>query len=184
MQKPGIYTINIGEHFYFGQAQNLAKRSTNHLSDLSRGKHRNKQLQNAYNKYGEFSFRVLLVCEVTELNRYEQRLLDLYQPLAKCANFATCAESSRRGAKLSEEHKEILREVSRTRVHTEEARAKMAARKRKPVGVVFTDGSYRRFGSVAELALELGINRETVSNWIKGKSVPRAKYSVKDIDWV
>lgn len=184
MQKPGIYTINIGEHFYFGQAQNLAKRSANHLSDLSRGKHNNKQLQRAYDKYGGYDFRVLLVCEVDELNRYEQRLLNLYQPLAKCANVAKCAEASQRGTKRSPEQRAAVVRAQTGRVHTEEARTKMAAKKHKPVGVLFTDGSYRRFGSVGELALELGINRNTVNNWVTGKSAPRTKYRVKDIDWV
>lgn len=60
----------------------------------------------------------------------------------------------------------------------------MAAKKRKPVGVVFTDGSYRRFGSVAELALELGIHRETVRLWINKRSKPLAKHGVKSVGWL
>ena len=60
----GIYGIrNIkNQRVYIGKSIHLEKRKRTHFSELRKGKHGNKPLQNAFNKYGEenFVFEILL----------------------------------------------------------------------------------------------------------------------------
>jgi len=56
---PGIYQIvnTINGKLYGGQAQNIRIRWGNHRWHLENNSHRNKHLQNAWNKYGGDAFR-------------------------------------------------------------------------------------------------------------------------------
>lgn len=58
MSTRGIYKIIniINNKFYVGSAVHLGKRKSRHFSELRRGKHNNKHLQAAWNKYGEQAF--------------------------------------------------------------------------------------------------------------------------------
>ncbi len=62
-KKSGIYTIinKNNNKIYVGSAKEFKKRFDSHLTDFKRGKHRNKNLQNSYNKHGadRFEFEVL-----------------------------------------------------------------------------------------------------------------------------
>lgn len=82
----GIYRIDVGSHFYFGRATDLRGRELKHLSNLRLGDHVNTHLQNAYNKYQDFKFTVLTYCSPEFSVTLEQRLLDRYWGLQKCAN--------------------------------------------------------------------------------------------------
>jgi len=68
--KGGVYQITnkINKKTYIGSAKCFKKRAYQHRSALRNGKHHNKHLQRAFNKYGKeaFEFRVL---QVTEGNR-------------------------------------------------------------------------------------------------------------------
>lgn len=75
----GIYMIlgpNNGE--YIGSAVNINKRWVQHRSDLNLGIHKNKHLQSAWYKYGEFAFTftVLEYCDRSVLLEREQVHLD------------------------------------------------------------------------------------------------------------
>lgn len=80
----GIYMFwnTISEKQYIGQAKNLYNRLHDHLSSLRRSKNSCRQLQNAYNKYGEHSF-IFIVLEIVnnedQLNSHEQTWLDYLQ---------------------------------------------------------------------------------------------------------
>jgi hypothetical protein len=58
----GIYLIEVGPWFYYGRSASLYKRRSQHRRALERGIHPNPILQAAYNKYGQFSFEVVLEC--------------------------------------------------------------------------------------------------------------------------
>lgn len=83
-KQSGIYIIenSVSGKVYIGQSSDLARRNIDHFSYLLRGRHDNRHLQNAYNKYGKkaFNFRVLLLCETWELTRYEQLIVDIHSP--------------------------------------------------------------------------------------------------------
>jgi len=110
----GIYQINIGPWFYFGQSQNIALRRNQHMSELDRGVHPNSIMQRCYDKYQDFEMRVSVECDLSDIHREEQRLLDMFHGTENCMNIAHHAEAPSRGRK-----------------HTLEARRKMSATKRE-----------------------------------------------------
>lgn len=82
----GIYMIeNLIDHKrYIGQTINYNRRLYLHLHYLRNGRHSNKYLQAAWNKYGEDNFRFCLFHDITKdvlgLSRPEvDRLLDEYE---------------------------------------------------------------------------------------------------------
>ena len=113
----GIYSIAniLNGDCYIGQSINLSKRKNNHFSDLSRNKHTNKHLQNAFNKYGKnlFKFIVLIICEEFELTYYEQELVNKLKPkyniCKKCVN-------STKGMIFSEESRKKMSESRKGQV--------------------------------------------------------------------
>lgn len=72
----GIYMIQnkVNGKIYIGQAVDIEDRWKIHKKELRGGYHINKHLQNAWNKYGQenFEFSILLECEESDLNMYEQ----------------------------------------------------------------------------------------------------------------
>lgn len=113
MNNIGIYKISIDDYFYIGQSQDLKTREYNHLKMLKKGTHYNKFMQNVYNKKNKFTFNVIIPCEIEELNRWEQTLLDFNQGNKLCMNIAKDAEASARGLKFSEEHKRKIGEAQK-----------------------------------------------------------------------
>lgn len=63
----GIYKITnkVSNRFYIGSSTDCFRRFYQHINSLENKKHVNKQLQNAYNKYGKefFSFEVVMEVE-------------------------------------------------------------------------------------------------------------------------
>lgn len=78
----GIYCIeNITNHkTYIGSSKNIYQRLLKHFALLRYNKHQNAHLQNAWNKYGENSFRwfILELCDSKELTEKEQYCIDLF----------------------------------------------------------------------------------------------------------
>lgn len=64
----GIYKIInvVNNKFYVGSAVNFRKRKSRHFSELRTGKHNNRHLLAAWNKYGEQAFVFVVVEEVTD----------------------------------------------------------------------------------------------------------------------
>lgn len=62
----GIYKIEnkISKMFYIGSSTDCFRRFYQHINKLEKGEHINKQLQNAYNKYGKEFFTFEVVQEV------------------------------------------------------------------------------------------------------------------------
>ena len=109
----GLYQINIGDYFYFGQAQDLKKRKSQHLSRLKKGTHNNPLMQNVYNKYQKFDFQEVLHCSVDDLDQQEQRLLDAFWGTEGCMNIAKDAKAFHRGLKHTEESKKKMSEAQK-----------------------------------------------------------------------
>lgn len=126
--KSGVYRIDLGNgRFYLGSACDLVKREREHRRGLRRGDHCNQIMQRAFNKYGEFSFRVLGRYPVDEILRREQDLLDEHHSDPRCANVAVTAGSPNKGRKFSAQHRARMSTANRGRKHTDEARANMSA---------------------------------------------------------
>jgi len=63
--KTGIYCINntFNNHKYIGSSYNIKKRFTTHKNELRKNRHHSQYLQNAWNKYGEDSFKFIILTE-------------------------------------------------------------------------------------------------------------------------
>jgi group I intron endonuclease len=100
----GIYRVEnlLTGDCYYGQSHYLDSRPDNHIKLLAAGKHSNKHLQNAYNKYGGeyFVATIVLYCEDFELVRYEQACVDHMQ---STYNQCRVCVTSTKGLKPSEE---------------------------------------------------------------------------------
>lgn len=126
----GIYVItNIKNgKIYIGQAQKIKKRWDAHKSMLVNSKHPNKYLQNAWNKYGEksFKFRVLEYCPIELLDEREQHYLDIYMPKGICYNISIDAISGMRGRKASDGTRSKIRSVRTGTSLKEETKRKLS----------------------------------------------------------
>lgn len=76
MSKSGIYQILIGEKGYIGSTNNLTRRKQEHKTLLKTNKHCNQKLQNRYNKYKLFEFKILCECSVEDLDKLENQYID------------------------------------------------------------------------------------------------------------
>jgi group I intron endonuclease len=135
----GIYKIiNIKNNkFYVGSAVNFSRRKTRHFSELRTNKHNNKHLQAAWNKYGESSFIFAIVEEINDkeaLLTAENVWLKKHVGKDYCYNLGTDATapmlgmsgtlSPTWGLKHTDESLKKIGVASKTRVQTEEEKAK------------------------------------------------------------
>ena len=69
----GIYIIQnlVNGNIYIGSSINIRKRFSQHKSTLRHNTHRNKHLQNAWNKYGEENFEFIII----EHHSYPEKVL-------------------------------------------------------------------------------------------------------------
>jgi group I intron endonuclease len=134
----------------------LKNRERQHFQELRKNSHKNKHLQNAYNKYGgdNFEFKIILYCEPEELTYYEQKLVDLWNPAYnKCK---LCVDSTR-GLKMSEEAVRINSESHKGIRVSEETKIKMSlAKKGKPKSeLAKMHMRERRYSDEAKLRMSL-----------------------------
>lgn len=89
----GIYKISFKENdsFYIGSTVGFKRRERDHLRSLSRNKHKNIIIQNAYNKYGKdsFKFEILAKCPPEYRVKLEQWFIDKLKPSYNILNRAT-----------------------------------------------------------------------------------------------
>ena len=72
----GIYEIWIGDYYYQGRSVRIEYRAKEHLWQLERGIHRNTKMQNVFNKYKTFEYQVLVECQKSECEKWEQDFID------------------------------------------------------------------------------------------------------------
>lgn len=66
----------------------MAKRTSEHRQALRKGVHKNRHLQNAFNKYGEENFKVFysIFCPRRDLTQYEQTMVNIFRRHRKVFN--------------------------------------------------------------------------------------------------
>jgi group I intron endonuclease len=114
-----VYKITnlINNKIYIGSTYSFKKRKNSHINLLNLDKHGNRHLQNAWNKYGEesFKFEILEKCEVCSLIEREQYYINNLKPdynILKIAN-------SLKGYTHSEKTKKVISEKMKQRIFTE-----------------------------------------------------------------
>jgi len=121
----GVYEIvnKSNGHAYGGSSVNISKRRKDHFRALRKGTHKNRYLQNAWNKYGEnifeFSLLMPLSPETLLLHLVEQECLDEWFGNRWCYNFNSRASGAspemakRNGRRLAQWHKDNPEESHR-----------------------------------------------------------------------
>lgn len=132
--KPSIYAIknNINNKIYIGSTNNPKRRWGDHRSRLKNGYHENPYLQRAWNKYGEdnFSFEVLEETTVDMLIEREQYFMDKFVSYKEAYGYNNTKVAGRppswTGRKLTEEHKEKIRQANAGHFVSKETKRKIS----------------------------------------------------------
>lgn len=198
----GIYRIGIEDYYYIGQSADLKKREREHLSALKRGKHANPKMQAVYNKYQDYSFKVMVEADVDQLDYLEQSALDIHWGYDDCMNIAKCVEATTRGLKLSEETKKKISEAKKGKKHSEETKKKIGRKgekhpmygkkkseeHKKKISETLTDKTLHTFihdeyGEVTcnrqELLQKYNLDQGNLSGVIKGKRKSHKGWRIK-----
>lgn len=109
----GIYVIknNVNNNIYIGSSINLKQRFSQHKSTLRHNTHKNRHLQNAWNKYGEENFECIIIEHISNIKEVlirENRYIRLYKP-----NYNNIQVNSEEKFFHSEETKKKIGEKSR-----------------------------------------------------------------------
>lgn len=148
----GIYQIKntISGGVYFGRSVDVEDRLHHHRNELKRNVHRNKRLQNSWNKYGASVFKFELIWEeapenlcdlegfILEFMWSDKRLYNHhklsyggFEPGNKLGCFSRSEETKKKmsdafkGRKFSDEHKEKIKQSKTGLKPSEETKLKM-----------------------------------------------------------
>ena len=129
MIKSGVYQIRnlINNKVYVGSAVDINRRKREHYTQLSKGKHCNQKLQNAYNQYGveNFSFEIVeSVEDPQQLISREQYYIDKFNAVNEGYNICPIAgntlgvyPSNESRQKMSEAHKGVGKGIPKSEEH-------------------------------------------------------------------
>lgn len=131
MSNIGIYVITSESgKFYVGQSVDLKKREYEHFRTLRNNTHRNKHLQNSFNKYGYLDFYVIEYhydpWQLTTREEYWMNFLDSYY---NGMNLTPSAATSL-GCVRTEEQRRVISEITKEFWSKEENRKAQSERKK------------------------------------------------------
>jgi group I intron endonuclease len=145
----GIYAIrNIANgKVYIGQSTNIFARFSYHHSYLSRNKHRNKHLQNAWNKDGRFfRFDILARCSESELDELEKYYIEKYDSIR-------CGYNHESGGTIFKHHsEESKKKMSLSKTGVRANPKTIAALSKANIGNTYTLGYHHTEESKAKIS--------------------------------
>ena len=186
----GLYKITIADKFYYGSSNNLYNRYYQHIPELRHNKHKNKYLQSAFNKYKQFEFNVLCICEPNQRRELEEKLLQQCIDDKLCMNLTLRTEGPS-GIKWSEESRQRQSEKMKgntngrhskgvKRIWSTDAREHHRLSVGKKIIAVDGSGNISTYLHVKDAYLALGVSERTFFRWFKKPNTVRRKYK----DWV
>jgi group I intron endonuclease len=120
----GVYAIvhTNSNRLYIGSSGNMVKRWTQHKSHLRHQHHSSQKLQRAWDKYGEDSFKFIVIeeCNISELRTREQYWMDVFNSYENGFN------GTKKALEHSEEVRARLSEMGKGRTLTAETKKKMS----------------------------------------------------------
>ena len=128
----GIYMIQnkVNNKIYIGQAVDIEDRWGEHRRGLRGGYHHNKHLQNSWKRDWEenFEFTILLECEESDLNMYEEYYI--FELMTFDPRVGYNKNYGGKSGRPTEEAKRKLSESKKGRHHSAEAKRKMSEAKK------------------------------------------------------
>lgn len=121
----GIYKLSIGKYIYIGQSINVINRVKQHKYQLKNNRHRNKYMQNVFNKYKTFEYKVLFRAEKQLLTVLEQVCMNYYDK-ELLLNSAAAEQLIR-----TESWKKAISVAHKTSTKAKAAREKLYEKRRK-----------------------------------------------------
>ncbi len=130
---PGIYAIvnKINGKQYIGSALSITGRLNTHRKRLRFGRHENLHLQAAWTKYGEKSFKLLIIqsCSPEQLVEREQYWIDTFKSADRQYGYNKCPTAGNMlGFNHSEESKQKMSKTRKGKPVSEEMRIAAEAR--------------------------------------------------------
>lgn len=190
----GVYAIVnlLNNKKYIGSSTNLRKRYRQHYNALSKNKHVNIHLQNAFNKYGEdkFEFWILETCDKVKdtLIFIEQKYIDSDGDYNICKLASHHCGEVYTGHVITETHRNVIREANKNRIWSKETLQKKSefmknsdyvAKLRKAVLQLDLNGNVvNEYNSITDAAKAMGsINRRVqIKRCCQGKCKTAYKY--------
>jgi group I intron endonuclease len=200
----GVYEIRntVNGKRYVGSSSKIEIRIREHKSRLTKGNHKNRHLQNAWNLYGAgcFVFSIIEYCEVEIITEREQFYIDTWNPEY---NIAINAQHAALGLRISDEHKKKIgaskvgNKYWLGRHHSEETKSKLSkARSGKSMpeqtiekiktalkgnkyrlGIPHTDEAKKKIGEAGKGRTPWNKGK---SSWNKGKPSPKKGTKISD----
>ncbi len=111
----GIYAIVnlVNKKSYVGRSVNINRRWWEHRNELKYNKHYNSYLQNAWNKYGEENFELLLLEECNKALHAEKEFMWINEMQSFDRSFGYNLREEDENGKMREKHKEHLSEKTK-----------------------------------------------------------------------
>lgn len=124
----GIYKITnlINNKVYVGKSVYLDIRWGQHISDLRRNKHKNIHIQNAFNKYGEISFKFEIIEVINEELLSEKEVFWIKELKSFKQEFGYNKTLGGEGQKGTEETRNKISKSKMGKKMSEEARRNMS----------------------------------------------------------
>lgn len=136
---------------YVGSTRDLYKRLNQHRTRLLAGQHKNKGLQEAFDKDPRFDLRYVPAKDKIAALTIEQELLDKLHPTGNLFNIGLDATNHQRGRPVSDDVKRILKKKTEEQFSTCEARKKHSEISKEK----WKDQNYRENRSVRTLTDDL-----------------------------
>lgn len=126
----GVYSITFhskrGDMVYIGSTtQTFEQRKWEHLSELRRGKHCNKYMQRLWDKYQNFTFEIVEVCDDPHAVAIREQWYIEHTDKSKLINNGPARPSPRFGVPVSEEARRKMSQAAKARCARPEERERL-----------------------------------------------------------
>lgn len=159
-KKSGIYKITnlVNQKIYIGKAVDTKDRWYSHKSYFKSGKHCNKHLQRAWDKYGEenFKYEIIEYCGLDILEEREKYWIKYHNTNLIGYNMTLGGEGAL-GRIVTEEHREKLRKANKG--------------KQRPKGFKHTNETKEKISKAVKGRIMSIEQRKFISNMNKGKKI-------------